>query len=122
MLEKAGLIFGLTGLLAVLAGSDIDWTLLGHVLTLAVVALHGLGALPEHVGSLAARADERIGALGDEVALLLAVATAGRALLGAVFGEVALLVTVATLDRRRGLGAVGLVVAVSMRQPVRLHS
>lgn len=121
MLEKAGSIFGLTGLLAVLAGSDIDRALLGHVLTLAVVALHGLGALPEHVGSLAARADERIGTLGDEVALLLAVATAGRALLGAVFGEVALLVTVATLDQRRGLGAVGLVVAVSMRQPVQLY-
>lgn len=120
--EKPGSIFGLTGLLAVLAGSDIDGALLGHVLTLAVVALHGLGALPEHVRSLAARADERIGTLSDEVALLLAVATTGRALLGAVFGEMALLVTVATLDRRRGLGAVDLVVAVSIRQPVQLHS
>lgn len=92
------------------------------MLTLAVVALHGLGALPEHVGAVAARADQRIGTLGDEVTLLLAVAAAGRTLLGAVFGEVALLVTVAALDRRRGLGTVGLVVAVSLCQPELSHS
>lgn len=74
------------------------------------------------MGTLAARADQRIGALSDEVALLLAVAAAGGALLGAVFGKVALFVTVATLDRRRGLGALGLVVAVSVCQPVPSHS
>jgi hypothetical protein len=110
-------IFGLTSLLAVLAGSDIDGALLSHVLTLAVVALHGLGTLPEHVGTLAARADQRIGTLGDEVTLLLAVAAAGRALVGALLGEVALFVTVVTLDRSRRLGTISLVVSVFGRQP-----
>lgn len=87
------------------------------MLTLAVVALHGLGALPEHVGTLAARADQRIGTLGDEVALLLAISAAVRALFGALLGEVALLVTVATLDRGSRLGTIGLVVAVCGCQP-----
>lgn len=115
-------IFGLTGLLAVLAGSDIGGTLLGHVLTLAVVAFHGLGTLPEHVGTVATRADQRIGTLSDEVTLLLAVSAAGRAFLGALLGKVALLVTVATLNRRGRVGTVGLVVAVSGRQQIPSHS
>lgn len=113
-LRKIGSSFKLTSFLAVLASGDKNGALLGHVLTLAVVALHRLRALADHVRSIAAGADQRVGALSDEVALLLAVAAAGRGLVGALLGEVALLVAVTALNRCGRGRAVSFVVSISL--------
>lgn len=103
----------LTSFATVGASHNIGRAVSSHVLALAVLALHGQGAVSEHVSLGAARADQRIGALGDEVTSLSAVAAASRGGIGAVLAHVALLLAVAALtteDPR--VGAIGLAVAV----------
>lgn len=104
--------FGHTSLAAVLAGGDVGRAILGHVFALAVVALHRLGALLDHVRAGATRTDKGLGAVSDEVALLATVAAAHGRLVGTVLGNMALLLAVTAFacesDR---VWAVGLVVS-----------
>lgn len=102
----------LTSLTAVPAGGNVSRAVLCHVLTLAVMALHRLGAILEHVSGRAAGADQRHGAVRDEVSLLAAVAAAHGRLVRAVFCHVSLLLAVPALaGEGRGVGAVSLVVS-----------
>lgn len=85
------------------------------MVALAVTALHGLGAVPDAVAALAARANEGIRALIDPVTLLATVSATGRGGIGAVLAHVAFLVAMTALAiEDGGVGAIGLAVAIDI--------
>ena len=88
-------------------------TLLAHMALLTTdIALGWDGALLEHMCLAAARTDQGLGTLRDEMALLLAVAAALRTSIGAVLAHVTLLVADTTLASKGArVRTVGLVVA-----------
>lgn len=105
----------LTSLAAIIASGNVDGAFLGHVLALAVTALHGLSAVPHAVAALATGANKRLRALVNPVTLIAAVSATERGSVGAVLAHVTFFTAVTTLTTEdSGVGAVGLIVAVNI--------
>lgn len=85
------------------------------MLASAVMALHGLLAVPEAVAALAAGANKRLGALVNPVAMLSAVSTTNGWSGRAILAHVAFFSAVTTLALEDGrVGALRTVVAVNL--------